>query len=985
MVTGFWRLGVMGLLGCGLSGMALAQSAGGLRGSVFDKDLGIALAHVRVTVDEAGAHTQTTETGHFVFPQLPAGAFTVTFAKDGYMRQVLAGVVVTAGQMTEVRVELSAEVIEMEEFVVRGFDISGGDEAGLLEIRQETPAISDAISADLIKKAGAGTAASALRLVVGTSVQDGKYVVIRGLADRYTTTLQNGVRLPSADADKRAVQLDQFPGALIETIVVSKTFTPDLQGDSTGGSVNIKTRSAPDRAFLSVSGAVEYNPNVTGRDDFLTYRGGGTEPFAMAGSDRELPFSKYKLPAYAGASLTPTPAQQNNAQLLDAMTRSFAPTMGTETKSVGPNYSWSVAAGDRLDFVGNTDLGFYGGFSYRQKYGYYKNAKRNTVTGAQAGQPLSVQFGYADTRGTDEVLWGALVGAGWELSADHELGVTLNRNQTATDEARLLVGNDNPYIHTALRYQERALTSAQLRGDHHFADAWDMQLDWALSYNLAEQDDPDFRAFRETDEGDRRTITGQAFDFPRRVFRKIHEGGPQAHANFTIPFTQWTDTEGKIKFGPFWDDTERQFKSDTFFYSFAHQIGSGPAVSTNAGYMSYSGPGNFADHFLAPHRIGLATNGAPSPNQLLWHVTHPAQVDVDYAGMQQIQAVYALLELPLTPRLRLSGGARYESTDIQVQITSKEPVTIPVINPDGTTSFRNVPPEEAGVQMDEQDLLPAAGLTWEMVDKLYLRLAWSQTLARPTFRELAPTPSYDFIGGDVFFGNNQLQMSHIDNYDARLEWFRRPGEVAAVGVFYKSITDPIEQISFNISGGDRYVQRLNYPEGTLYGIEGEWRQRLDVLADWMSDLTLGFNASYIVSEVKLPPEERDRLAAIGANTTKRQLLGQPDYLVNINLTYENDRRGTTAALFYNRTGQTLVSGESQTTTYVPNLFEAAYDSLDLSIEQKLGKHWRVSFRAKNLTDPLIERVYRASWATPQIAQSSYRRGREFSFGFNYSW
>jgi TonB-dependent receptor len=956
-----------------------------LRGVVLDKDLATPLAHVRIVVEEAGVRTTTTDEGGFVFPQLPPGSFTVTVSKDGYVRQALPGTVVTAGELTEVRVELSAEVTEMEEFVVRGFDASGGDEVGLLEIRQEAPAISDAISADLIKKAGASTAAGALRLVVGTSVQDGKYVVIRGLADRYTTTLQNGVRLPSADADKRSVQLDQFPGSLIENIVVSKTFMPDLQGDSTGGSVNIKTRAVPDAAFLSVSGAMEYNPTVSGRDDFLTYRGGGTEPFAMAGSERDLPFSKTKLPGYQGASLTPTPAQQNNAQLLDAMTRSFEPVMGTERKTVGPNYSWSVAGGDHRDFVGQTQLGFYGGFSYRQKYGYYENAKRNQVSGGQAGEPLSVTLGYADTRGTDEVLWGALTGTGWKLSEDHELGLTVSHNQTATDEARLLVGQDNPYINTALRYQERALTSTQLRGDHRFSDWLDSQLDWTLSYNIADQDDPDFRAFRETVEGDQRTITGQEFDLPRRVFRHIAETGPQANANFSIPFTQWSGTEGKVKLGSFWDDTERDFKSNTYFYNFANQLGSGPVVATNSSYVSYTGPGNFADHFLDPYRIGLATNGPPSPNQLLWYVTHPAQVDVDYRGQQEIQAAYAMAELPVTPWLRLMGGVRVEATDLQVEITSDEPVIVPTINPDGSTTYRNVQPADAGAQLEETDWLPALGLTWEVAPKLNLRLAWSQTIARPTFRELAPVPSYDFIGGDVFFGNSQLQMSHIDNYDARLEWFRRPGEVMAVGVFYKSIEDPIEQITFNISGGDRYVQRVNYPEGTLYGLEGEFRQRLDIWKDWLRDLTLGFNASYIVSEVKLPPEEQDRLAAIGANTKERQLLGQPDYLVNVNLTYENERTGTTAALFYTMTGEVLVSGESQTSTYVPNLFESPIDQLDLSLEQKLGKNWRVTFRAKNLTDPLVERVYRASWDTPEIPQSSYRRGREFSLGFNYSW
>ena len=198
-----------------------------------------------------GPEDQELRTGQLLARRHQAGLYTVIISKPGYVRQVRSGVVVSAGKLADLDVSLSGEVTEMEEFVVQdALKLKAGTEASLLQLRFKSPSLMDSISSDLMSRAGASDAASALRLVAGATVQDGKSAVIRGLPDRYVSSQMNGVRLPTADEDKRAVELDQFPSAVIESIQVSKTFTPDQQGDASGGAVNVRLKGVPGRTLL---------------------------------------------------------------------------------------------------------------------------------------------------------------------------------------------------------------------------------------------------------------------------------------------------------------------------------------------------------------------------------------------------------------------------------------------------------------------------------------------------------------------------------------------------------------------------------------------------------------------------------------------------------------------------------------------------------------------------------------------------------------
>jgi TonB-dependent receptor len=1023
-----------------VSSHAQSEPAGAVRGIVYDRDFEVPLANVRVWIAEQRLTTLSSETGNFVFERVPAGVYTVTFTKPGYDREVRTGVVVIAGQMADLgRIDLAAEVIDMDELVVTGTDLLQDTEIGLLEIRAEALVVQDAISSELISKAGVSDVAGALKLVTGASVAEGKYATVRGLSDRYTGATLNGVRVPSADPRKRAVQIDLFPTGTVESVTVTKTFTPDLQGDFTGGGVDIKTKSIPDAYFLSVSLSTEHDQTATGSDEFLTYLGGGVDVTGFGGSDRELPAAARNL------SLTksffeidfernPTPEDQEASDEFDRLTRSFAPAMGVMRDAPGINHGFSIVTGNRFDWGKRGLFGYVGALTYSRKYDLYLNGENNRGGVSSAEGPLNLGSPRTDSAGTDEVLLGGLLNFDWRPSDSHQFSLKLIGNQGAQDEARLqflerpgFPGFRNVELNQSLKYVERSVASMQLHG-HHETDRLapgpftGLHWDWVAAYNLTSQDEPDVRFYRNESffadfdgDGDEDVShfeprNSQPRDVSRRIFREIEEGNAQAALNVSLPFNQWTETEGRVKVGLLHEQTDRDFSKRSFFWRFPQtsRFARGSTLEERAAVSCNQGLGQLIDDdpdalwtdiYTDPDNVGLSPDTVtcrvcenslrpcfsdrecrgvdercvvrtdlpnPSPNQLLWVLDPDFEQDVFYTGDQTIQAAYAMAELPLSPKLTLTAGARYESTEIAIDPEGALRKVV-FVSGGGRTTER-AQPDEARARIDESSVLPSVGLVYEIKPEMFVRASWSKTLARPTFRELAPVLNEEFIFGDEFLGTADLKLSSITNYDLRWEWFRRPGEVLAVSGFYKKIRDPIELLSFTlVSEEDRtIVNPTNFDEGEASGFEVEARSALDVVWKKLKNLTFGANYTVIDSEVTVPEDEQQRLAGAGLDEETRPLQGQPDFLLNANLTYDNDEQGTSLGIFYNHVGETLASGAAIGFDGTPDVFVDEFESLDVTFKQRIraaaaetaGADFSLSVKLKNLLQDEKRRLYR---------------------------
>jgi hypothetical protein len=972
-----------------LASTASAQDTGSVRGVVFDGDFDVPLSGAQVLLVELTRAASTTDQGAFLLTNVPAGTYTLVATKEGYARVVRPNVLVAAGRLTDVGlIELAGEFTDLDEFVVE--DILGataGTEAALLNLRLETPALIDSISSELMTRAGVGDAAAALRLVAGATVAENKSAVIRGLPDRYVSSQLNRVRLPSADEDKRAVELDQFPSGVIESIQVSKTFTPDQQGDASGGAVDVRLRSIPEETVFRLKLQRSYNTNVAGRNDFLTYDGGGVDFFGSDDGDRDVQ--------------------------LDNLGQNWTGAVGVTEGDAPTDYKWSLDAGKKLELENGMKLGGFATLFYERDSAFYDNGvldswwldrsiSNELTPEANQGLATSNDFKtglYDVTQGSQSVQWGGLATIGMETERSR-VGLTYLYSRTAEDTATLAedtrgkafffpgydpnnpTGPGNqfsdrsaaPYLRQeTLEYTERTTDSLQLAGTHELPVApktigpflfQPPELSWIAARSSATLDQPDKRLFSSLflPASD---LSGTPIDplwigyFPasnvnlgnlQRIFKAIEEDSTELAADLKWPFEQWSGESGYVKLGVFQDKVERSFDQNTF---------------SNFGDFSASFPGTF-DQFWS---------------EFFPFEDHPitqSPYDIDYKGDIEVAASYGMLDLPLAESLHIIGGVRFEHTNIQIQ---NFPGDLAFWIPPGDTAPRDLDPGDADVDFGQYDTLPAIGFEYEPIEKLMLRTSYSRTIARQTFKELTPIIQQEFSGGPIFIGNPSLEMSDLQNFDLRLDYSPYPGGFASVSWFKKRIENPIEYVQKLVDF--TFTTPVNYRSGDLEGYELELRQDLGHFRENLEGLSIGANATFIQSQVELTADEQFDFGQLGVPHKTRDMVLTPDHLYNLYATYAIQHLGTELSVFYTVKGDTLVAGAGKSAfAYVPDVYAQEYGTLNFSLSCKLGHGVALQFQAKNLTDPEIEEVFHSEFVSQDQTRSSFTRGREYSLGIS---
>ncbi|MDX6766824.1 MAG: TonB-dependent receptor [Candidatus Methylacidiphilales bacterium] len=988
-----------------LSSGAMAQQAGGIRGSIKDADFADPLENARVTIQELNVSAVTGPGGTYVFQDVPAGVYTLIITKSGYNRGTRPEVLVRPGQLTEANQDLASEIFEMEEVVVQAEELVSGTEVALLELRQDTSALVDSIGSAFISKAGASDAGDALKLVTGTSVQDGKYVVIRGLGDRYSSVLLNGARVPSSDPKRRAVQLDLFPTATIESITVQKSPSPDQPGEFTGGGVNIVTKGIPEGTQFSIGGGVEYNTQATGASDFLTDHRGGPNFFGYDES-RNLPegITSGGVPNTLPTNLVPNnPAGLALRQSNNALTRAFGNGIGTREGEAGPGYSYDISYGTRLDLKEAGLIGIQAALSYKRKFEHDGEGTINELNSTEFGAVLADGISIDSTRSVinskEEVVIGSLLTTAYQWNEDNQVSLTLVGNSnTDSTNIRELEDVDIDFspgtrfrLEEKSTYQERLIASAQLRGEHKLTELNDAKVEWLSSTNFSRLNEPDknffVTQFRDLGGG---VIRSEVLPFAnsgegtgRRIYTLVEDKNQQLKIDFTLPFEQWSEQEGFVKFGPYASITRRDYNQNSFAYGTARG-----ALGSNG-----SEGDSFAEEYLDPDNIGLDPT---NPRGQLVTIFGLNQSDIDYNANENIFASYGMVELPFTENFKISGGARIELTQISSEVIPHNPngtVSVPTSNPGDPldTTIALLFPENLQTDLESFHILPSVGATYTAFKDVNVRLNWGRTIARPTFRELVPAVQTDPVEGDVFSGNPSLKISEIDNYDFRVEWFPRPGDVLAFGGFYKQIKAPIESVIKSINGGSGgyFETKENLGDGELIGAEAEASKNLGFIHEVLKFFSIGTNAAYIRSEVEVTPALRAAYLAQGfPGEVTRPLEAQPEYIINANLTYDNPDTGTKFGLFYNWIGEQLVAGGSiDPNTITPSRYLLPTEELNVSFSQKFWEHWTLTARAKNLTDPVQEQVYRLQDLGEEgdVTRRTSSKGITMSLGVKYDW
>lgn len=876
-----------------LGGPLAGQEGGRIVGRVSDAQTGAGIANVTVEVVGAGVGALSDADGRYLITGVRAGAVALRAECIGYGAESITNVVVPAGGSIEQNIRLAPAAVEL-----MGIEVSAGAERGsverALDEQRNASAIVNAITAEQMSRSPDGDAASAMQRVSGVTVQDGRYILVRGLGERYTTASLNGARIPSPDPERKVVPLDLFPSGLLRSITASKTFTPDQAGDFSGAQVDIRTREFPGERQLTLSAGAAFNDRVTGAIVPAAPTEGG-EWFGSAGRERALPQSV----ADAG-SFTSAVTQSD----FNRMVNDFRNAWSADRRAGRGSSSFGAS-------LGGTDPLFGHAFSYLLSgtYSYGEEVRADEVRArAQAGSAGTTNEvdRFTGTTGRTSVLWGGLASLSTLVGQHTRVFFNGTYNRTADNEARLEVGSSEnfgnmPMRIQRLRFVERSVYSAQTGAEHHLGRHI---VDWSATASAVRRHEPDRSELVYA-----RTETGQPFRWfsatsegAVRTFGNVAESARELAANYRVNLSGAGDGSF-AKLGGLHRRTDRSAVNHAYSIS-ANQL---PTTALE----------------LAPEQI---FDGRFTAEGHSYMRVSPMAQGGSYTAEDRVAAGYAMLDLGLGERLRLVGGARVEYSELHLRAQA----TL------GTDASETRP--------SYLDVLPSLALNVKLTDAQNLRLAVSRTLARPEYRELANVQYREVLGGENVRGNAELERTLIRNADVRWEWYPEPGGVLSLGAFAKQFDAPIERV-YRATSGTSVVTFVNAESAENFGVELEVRRGLGFVADPLQSLTLFTNATLMKSSIDIAP------SASSQTNTRRRMVGQAPYVVNAGLTWAPAWRGSTATLLYNVVGERIVSaGEVP----LPDVVERPRHVLDFSLRTTLLGSVSFKLDAENLLDAPYE-------------------------------
>ncbi|MEZ4458214.1 MAG: TonB-dependent receptor [bacterium] len=872
----------------------------------------------RIFVRGLDVEAQSDATGAFKL-SLAVGEHEISVVHPDFSAQNVV-VQVSRTNTNPVRIELTPSAVQLEDFTVTAPRIEGGQIEVLTE-RRDSAQVTEVLGAEQMSKSGASDAADALSRVTGITLVGGKYVYVRGLGDRYSSTLLNRSYLPSPEPEKRVVPLDMFPTDVLESVLVQKNFSPDMPGEFGGGVVELRTRRFPSEFEASVGISVGARTGSTGQTvpwnqggslDFLGIDDGtrGLPDKVRAASEDSplLPGDRFSVFGYSEAEL-------------ESLGESFPNTWEQTTRTLPPNAGMDVSLGDRIE-LGEAVTGYRVGLTWSQDFALEESKKTYYVVGANG---LESRNQYDFTTAAREVVLGGIFTTGLEIGRQ-KLTLTSLLDRITSDETRLYSGFNRDagadIRVTRFRWVERTLAFEQLLGEHQFDD---FTLGWHYSFALALRAEPDRREYR-YDARDGRYRLSDRPEGNSRVYSDLVDSTHDVALDVTVPFQNWLG-ESSVKSGLSAVLKDREVDTRRYKYQ-------GDGLSD----VFYQEP----EDLFVPENIG--------PDAPLQFRESTRSTD-NYVADQQILAAYSMVELPLLSALTMSAGVRLEYSSQSVE-------TFELFNPDG---------ERVPADLQTLDPLPALALTYTLNPQHILRFATSRTVSRPDFRELSPLLFADVAGGRAVQGNPDLNRALITHADLRYEFYPAPQENISVGGFAKLFDAPIE--SELQAGAQPLLTFQNADSAVNVGAEVEVRKSFGMFTPLLEDVYLGGNFSLIYSRVSLAP---------GGNQTnaERPLQGQSPYVVNANVGYDNPDRGISASLLYNVVGRRI---DSVGSAGAPDVYQEAVHGLDFVYRQKVAGHWNLGFKASNLLDPSVEITQGGKVA------ESYSMGRKVSASVGYDW
>ncbi len=923
--------------------LVLHSQNGFIRGTIFDETNGEPLIGAAIVVDGTTKGAFADLDGKFNI-SLEPGTYNLKISFVSYETLIIGDIKVSASKVTLLdNLRLKESAHGLSEVVVTA-NMARNTEAALFSVKMTSPNLLDGISAAGFRKIGDSDAASSMKRVTGVTVEGGKYVYVRGLGDRYTKTIINGVDMPGLDPDRNTMQMDIFPTTVIDNIIVHKSFSAELPADFTGGVIDIATKDFPEQKKASFSLSTAYNPDFHMRNDYLSYPGGKYDFLGFDDGTRSIP-AVSDIPFYA--SVIGNPESETGLRYREIL-ESFNPTMAAIRQTSFVDYNLSTSFGNQLP-LDKITLGYNVGFSYRNNTEFYQDAEygRYGMSANHDVNELEVREFQKGDFGVKSVLLSGMAGIALKTKQS-KYRLNLLHIQNGESKAGIFnyegseKGSNFTGIQHNLEYNQRSLTNILLDGKHILKDP-KLEIVWKVSPTISAIQDPDTRFIRYVTDNQTLRINTEG-GFPERIWRDLSETNIAGVLHISKEF-DLNGNKSRLNFGGAYTWKQRDFT----IRKYAFNIRNVPLTGD-------------PDEIFRPQNL-WPLNGADAMNGTTYEAhfmpSNPNQFNagsVNFAG-------YASSELSLSKNLRTIVGIRLEK--FSQRYTGQDQLGINVLNNEKV--------------LDNINLFPSVNLIYNLSDRQNVRLSYAKTIARPSFKELSfaeiadPVSNRTFIGGmfrdaneatAVEYWDGKLVSTFIHNLDIRWEMFSQNGQMISLSLFSKKFIKPIEIVQYSTQPGS--FQPRNVGNGQVNGAEVELRQDLGFINNTLKNFGISTNFAVTRSRIELSPTElqsRIENARTGQAVGKaRVMAGQAPYIINAGLTYNGGEnglwKGFEAGLYYNVQGITL---QYVGIADLPDIYTLPFHSLNFNTNKSFGRDNRtqLGIKIENLLNDRKESVFRS--------------------------
>lgn len=826
------------------------------------------------------------------------------------------------------------EAAAMEEVVVTATRLKGSATA-VLEERKQQAFVADILGAEQISRSGDGDAAAALRRVTGLTLVDGKFIYVRGLGERYSSTQLNSAMVPSPDPTRNVIPLDMFPADIIESLSVQKSYSPSMPAHFGGGNVDIRLKTLPEQFIMKMSGSLSTNTNNF--DDGVFYNGGGNDWLGKDDGTRAAPEMLNTLWQNRTYLNDDSVTGDVNRQIARSLKRDF----DANAESVDPDGSVDFSIGNSWD-TGDWRYGTMFTAGYSNEWDVSEGYEGQQFT-RQADGGISLARGFDDVNITKhQTKWSTMLNAGIDYKRNHRVDMMTMVLHDTEDQMKEKYGitnnikrSDNLQVRDVdVLYQERQLIINQIKGMHTFPEWSFLGIDWKYSDAKSNRYAPGNVETRyimsDANEDGIFDINSEigltkASTASRYSYQDLDDSVENVGWNASLPLTQgkW---EIELKTGADFIEKVRRAKARRFDIDTRD-------ISNE----------NLRGNSLAD----ILTDDIIASTDLSRDFLRDTTADGDdYDAVQKIDAYYFEADMFFDEKWRISGGVRWEDFRQVVVGLTKE----------GQFDLDRPRTEDDWVELvvKEDELYPALSLTYIYSEDMQLRFSYGETTVRPDLREVSRSTYLDPLTLDPIRGTPGLRPTQMKNYDARFEWYMENGDNLSVALFYKDMANPIESVQSPAQDGPPLIVMANAQTGELTGIEFEFLKDLKVFSDWkLGDFWSNMFASgnVTLSDSEIVIDQASVLAQTGLSTaitnSTRRLTGHSEWVANLQLGYDSTDGNHAASVIYNVFGPRII---------VPGIdgwddnYEQPFHSLDVVYTYYPSYSSKVKFKVQNLLD-----------------------------------